>query len=260
MEKVKVSGLNTGDIPLLSDKEMLDLFNAMDRGKDDARDKLVNSNLRLVLSILKRFKRSDHPIDDLFQVGCIGLMKAVDNFDINRGLKFSTYAVPMIIGEIKRYIRDNRKIRVSRSLRKLAYQVLKLKEQLRQKNGKEPTISEIAEKLEISKEEIIYALDATKTPISLFKPVFQGEGEDLYLVDQLSIEDKVDWTEHINMKEAFNRLEPRELMIIKLKFYEGATQSEIAQRIGLSQAQISRIQKKALKKLKGEMELREAVR
>ncbi len=255
MEKVKLAGVNTSKLPVLSNEMMVKLFKEMDLGGLEAREELISGNLRLVLSVLQRFRGSKHGIDDLFQIGCVGLVKAIDNFDIKRGHKFSTYAVPMIIGEIKRYLRDNRKIRVSRSLRNKAYRALKLKDRLRRENHREPTLSEVAERLNLSCEEIVHALEATKTPLSLYRPVFEDEGQELYLIDQLG-DNKADWSEAINLQEAFKGLSTRERFIINLKFYEGWTQAEIAEEIGVSQAQISRIQKRALKKLQQEMEVK----
>ncbi len=258
MEKVQLTGVNTTQLAVLSNKEMMNLFKRLEVGDHSVRNQIINGNLRLVLSVLQRFRNNPHPIDDLFQVGCIGLLKAVDNFDLDKGVRFSTYAVPMIMGEIRRYIRDNREIRVSRSLRKIAYRALKLKDKLSKERGEEPTFAEISEKIGIPREDIIYALEATKSPISLFTPIFKDEGEPLRLMDQLSDQSSgLDWTEGINMREAFSELSERENLIINLRFYQGETQTEIAEKIGVSQAQISRIQKKALKKLKKVAEMRE---
>lgn len=250
MERVKLTGVETGSLPVLSNQEMRQLFKKMHKGDTEARSEIITGNLKLVLSVLKKFKDADFPIDDLFQIGCIGLTKAVDNFDLERGVKFSTYAVPMIMGEIKRYIRDNKELQVSRSLRKLAYKALKLKEQLEEKKKEEPTLEEIAAKMDVSREKIVQALEATKNPISLFKPVFESEGDNLLLLDQLGEGVEHSWIEKIDLRQALDCLSAREQLTIKEKFYEGKTQSEIAEMVGVSQAQISRIQNKALNKLK----------
>ncbi|TDX48435.1 SigB/SigF/SigG family RNA polymerase sigma factor [Orenia marismortui] len=257
MEKVKLTGVNTAQLPVLSNKEMLDLFNRMNNGEIEARNQIVNGNLKLVLSVLQKFRNNSHPLDDLFQVGCIGLVKAVDNFKVDKGVRFSTYAVPMILGEVRRYIRDNREIRVSRSLRKIAYRTLKLRDELLKKRGKEPSLEEISQKLDIPRSDIIYALEATKSPISIFTPIFEDEGEPLRIMDQISDKGGIGWIEEINMRRGFEVLSARERLIINLRFYEGETQEEISNRVGVSQAQISRIQKKALEKLKSAIELKE---
>ncbi|WP_408955381.1 SigB/SigF/SigG family RNA polymerase sigma factor [Natroniella sp. ANB-PHB2] len=249
MGSVELTGVDTSKLPVLSNEEMMELFKKMNTGQKEARRELISSNLKLVLSVLQRYRNSSHPVDDLFQIGCVGLVKAVDNFDLNKGVRFSTYAVPMIIGEIKRYLRDNREIRISRSLRNTAYRAMQLKERLRKKNAEEPTLDQIAEKLEMSREEVVYALEATKSPISLYKPVFEDEGEPIRLVDQLSEEEGLKLTDEINIREALKVLTARERLIIKLRFYQGRTQAEVAERIGVSQAQISRLQKRATNKL-----------
>ncbi|MCK8816699.1 RNA polymerase sporulation sigma factor SigG [Natroniella sulfidigena] len=249
MGSVELTGVDTSKLPVLSNEEMMELFEQMNAGEQEARRKLISSNLKLVLSVLQRYRNTNHPVDDLFQVGCVGLVKAVDNFDLSKGVRFSTYAVPMIIGEIKRYLRDNREIRISRSLRNTAYRAMQLKERLRKKNAEEPTLDQIAEKLDMSREEVVYALEATKSPISLFKPVFEDEGEPIRLVDQLSEEENLELTDEINVREALKVLTARERLIIKLRFYQGRTQAEVAERIGVSQAQISRLQKRAINKL-----------
>ncbi|GAB6099578.1 RNA polymerase sporulation sigma factor SigG [Halanaerocella petrolearia] len=260
MKRVELAGFETSDLPVLSNEEMMRLFKELEAGNHEARQDIINGNLRLVLSVLQRFRSNNYGIDDLFQVGCVGLIKAVDNFDIERGVKFSTYAVPMIIGEVKRHIRDNKRVRVSRSLRKIAYQALKLKEELRNEKGGEPTLEEIADRMDVSREKIVHSLEAVKNPVSLFKPVFQEEGDSLLLLDQLSDNEDLDWIEGLNVREALQDLTAREQFIIKLKFYEGKTQSEIAEKVGVSQAQISRIQKKALQKLRKSVEIEEDIR
>jgi RNA polymerase sporulation-specific sigma factor len=250
MKRVELAGVNTKNLNVLSHKEMNKLFKKMNQGVKSARSKLIKGNLRLVLSVLKKFRNRKCPADDLFQIGCVGLIKAIDNFDTTRGVRFSTYAVPMIVGEIKRYLRDDQDIRVSRSLRKIAYRALQTKEELREKRAKEPSITEIAEKLQIPKEKLVYALEATKSPISLFKSVFEEEGDSLFLLQQLSSEETTeDLVDSINLNNALEKLDPRERIIIRLRFYDGLTQSEIADEIGISQAQISRLESKILDKL-----------
>ena len=250
MHRVELSGVNTKELNVLSYSEMKKLFKELEQGSITARNKLIKGNLKLVLSVLKRFRNRNYAADDLFQIGCIGLIKAIDNFDITKGVRFSTYAVPMIVGEIKRYLRDNQEIRVSRSLRKIAYQALQTKDELREKQSREPSIKELAEKLEISKEKLVYALEATKSPISLFKSVFEEEGDSLFLFQQLESEENIeDVVDSINLRDALNNLNAREETIIRLRFYEGLTQAEIADKIGISQAQISRLQSKILAKL-----------
>lgn len=262
MERVELAGLDTSNLPVLSNEEMMDLFRQLEAGDKEARQEIINGNLRLVLSALQKFRNnSKYAINDLFQVGCMGLIKAVDNFDRERGVKFSTYAVPMIVGEIKRHIRDNKRIRVSRSVRKIAYQALKFKEKLRKEKGVEPTLEEIAAEMDVSREKIVHSLEAVKSPISLFKPVFENEGDSLLLLDQLAEgEEELDWVDGINIEQALKELTARERFIIKLKFFEGKTQSEIAEKVGVSQAQISRIQKKSLQKLKQAVATKEEVK
>ncbi|AGB42430.1 RNA polymerase sigma-70 factor, sigma-B/F/G subfamily [Halobacteroides halobius DSM 5150] len=260
MKRVKLTGFDTTELPVLSNEEMMDLFAQLEAGSNEARQKIISGNLRLVLSVLQRFRNNKYTIDDLFQVGCVGLIKAVDNFDSTRGVKFSTYAVPMIIGEVKRHIRDNKRVRVSRSLRQIAYQALKFKEELRKKKGVEPTLEEIAEEMDVPREKIVHSLEAVKNPISLFKPVFEEEGDSLLLLDQLESSEQINWIEGINLRQALKKLTAREQLIIKLKFYEGKTQTEIAEKVGVSQAQISRIQKKALNKLQQEVKVKEEIK
>ncbi len=250
--KVEISGVNTSELPVLSNKEMRKLFKAIQRGNEVARNKIVNGNLRLVLSVIQRFNNRGENVDDLFQVGCIGLMKAIDNFDLSQNVRFSTYAVPMIIGEIRRYLRDNNPIRVSRSLRDTAYKALQMKENLKNKKSKEPTLNEISEELGISRSEIIYALDAIQDPISLFEPIYHDGGDPIFVMDQISDEKTEDesWLEGIAVREALRRLNTREKLILTYRFYEGKTQMEVADEIGISQAQVSRLEKAALKRLK----------
>ncbi|MDF2473337.1 MAG: sigG [Lachnospiraceae bacterium] len=250
--KVEICGVNTSKLPLLNNAEKDELFQRILKGDKEARELYIKGNLRLVLSIIQRFSNSNENVDDLFQIGCIGLMKAIDNFDITQNVKFSTYAVPMIIGEIRRYLRDNNSIRVSRSLRDTAYKAIYAKEALLKKNDKEPTVSEIAEEIGINKEDIVFALDAIQSPVSLYEPVYSEGGDTLYIMDQVSDKKNKEenWVEEISLKEALSKLSEREKNIIELRFYEGKTQMEVAQEISISQAQVSRLEKSALKSMK----------
>lgn len=250
--KVEICGVNTSELPVLSNEEMRNLFKRMQSGERAVRNKIVGGNLRLVLSVIQRFNNRGEHVDDLFQVGCIGLMKAIDNFDLSQNVRFSTYAVPMIIGEIRRYLRDNNPIRVSRSLRDTAYRALQIKESLINKKSKEPTINEIATELGITREEIVYALDAIQEPISLFEPIYHDGGDPIYVMDQISDDKNEDenWLEGIAVREALRKLNEREKLILTLRFYEGKTQMEVAESIGISQAQVSRLEKAALGHLK----------
>lgn len=220
-------------------------------GNKEARDKLVNGNLRLVLSVIQRFTQRGEVLDDLFQVGCIGLIKAVDNFDISQNVRFSTYAVPMIIGEIRRYLRDNNSVRVSRSLRDLAYRAMQVKEQLTNANSKEPTIEEMANQLQCSREAVVMALEAIVDPVSLYEPVFSDGSDTIYVMDQIGDScDDSDWLDEIALKEAINNLTQREKRILNLRFFKGKTQVEVANEIGISQAQVSRLEKSSFDKIK----------
>ncbi len=250
--KVEICGVNTAKLPLLKNTEKEELFQKILKGDKEARELYIKGNLRLVLSIIQRFSGSNENVDDLFQIGCIGLMKAIDNFDITQNVKFSTYAVPMIIGEIRRYLRDNNAIRVSRSLRDTAYKAIYAKEALVKRNEKEPTISEIAAEIGISKEDIVYALDAIQSPVSLYDPVYVEGGDALYIMDQVSDKKNKEenWIEEISLKEAMDKLSARENNIIKLRFFEGKTQMEVAKEINISQAQVSRLEKSALKNMR----------
>ncbi|NLL70851.1 MAG: RNA polymerase sporulation sigma factor SigG [Epulopiscium sp.] len=252
IHKVEICGVNTSKLPILSNEQKEILFDKILQGDMKAREEYIYGNLRLVLSVIQRFHNRGEHVDDLFQVGCIGLMKAIDNFDITQNVKFSTYAVPMIIGEIRRYLRDNNSIRVSRSLRDTAYKALRVKEQLTYKNSKEPTIMEIAKEMDLPKEEIVFALDAIQDPVSLFEPVYQDGGDALYVMDQVSDEKNQDesWLETIALNEAMKRLNEREKLILTLRFFQGKTQMEVAQEIGISQAQVSRLEKTALKHMR----------
>lgn len=250
--KVEITGINTNEINVLSNEEMTELFKRLQENNEEARNLLVQGNLKLVLSILKKFVNRTDNMDDLFQIGCIGLLKAIDNFDLSHEVKFSTYAVPMILGEVRRYIRDNNTIRVSRSLKDIAYKALKIKEKYLQDTGMEPSIDYVAEKLEISSNEIINALEALKEPVSMFEPVYNDGGDTIYLYDQ--IEDKQessqDFSNRIALDEAMDMLDTRERQILDKRFIIGKTQMEIADEIGISQAQVSRLEKRAIKQLK----------
>lgn len=252
VNKVEICGVNTSKLPVLSGAKMRDLLERMQSGERGAREELIQGNLRLVLSVIQRFNNRGEYVDDLFQVGCIGLMKAIDNFDLSQNVKFSTYAVPMIIGEIRRYLRDNNPLRVSRSLRDIAYKALQVRDALVSRNGKEPTVSEIAEELKVDREEVVFALDAIQEPISLFEPIYHDGGDPIFVLDQISDDKAVDaqWLEGISIKEALHKLNDRERMILRMRFFEGRTQMEVAEEIGISQAQVSRLEKTALKHMR----------
>lgn len=252
LNKVEICGVNTSKLPILKAEEKEELFRRIKEGDMEARELYIKGNLRLVLSVIKRFQNSNENADDLFQIGCIGLMKAIDNFDTTLNVKFSTYAVPMIIGEIRRYLRDNNSIRVSRSLRDIAYKAIYAKENYMRTHDKEPTIAEIAEEIGIEKEMIVYAMDAIQNPVSLFEPVYTEGGDTLYVMDQISDKKNREerWIEDLSLREAMQRLGDRERHIIELRFYEGKTQMEVADEIGISQAQVSRLEKSALKAMK----------
>ena len=250
--KVEICGVNTSKLPLLTNEEKTDLFRRIQNGDTDARETYIKGNLRLVLSVIQRFSGSSENLDDLFQIGCIGLIKAIDNFDLSQNVKFSTYAVPMILGEVRRYLRDNNSIRVSRSLRDTAYKALSARELLTKKNLREPTIMEIADEVGISKEEITYAMDAIQSPVSLYEPVYTDGGDPLYVMDQISDKKnrEENWVEQLSLSEAMKRLPARERRIIDMRFFEGKTQTEVAGEVGISQAQVSRLEKNALKAMK----------
>ncbi|MCR6544489.1 RNA polymerase sporulation sigma factor SigG [Dehalobacterium formicoaceticum] len=255
MNKVEICGVNTSKLPVLKNDVMRKLFKDMQNGDLSAREKIISGNLRLVLSVIQRFTNRGENVDDLFQVGCIGLMKATDNFDLSQNVKFSTYAVPMIIGEIRRYLRDNNPIRVSRSLRDVAYKALQVRDKLVNKNSREPSVTEIAKELNIPREEIVFALDAIQEPISLFEPIYHDGGDPIFVMDQIGDEKNhdVQWLEGIAVREALRKLSEREKKIITLRFFEGKTQMEVAEEIGISQAQVSRLEKGALMHLKKQM-------
>ncbi len=253
MRKVDICGIDTSKLPLLKNEQMRLLFRDLQINHNlSAREELIYSNLRLVLSVLQRFGNRSEDADDLFQVGVIGLMKAIDNFDLNQNVRFSTYAVPMIIGEIRRYIRDNNSIRVSRSLRDTAYHALKMRESLSYELGREPTVDEIAQKLDLPKEDVVFALDSIQEPMSLFEPIYNDGGDPIYLMDQLGDQKNTDhrWMENILIRQAIKHLNEREQTIIDLRFFQGKTQMEVAEEIGISQAQVSRLEKGALNQMK----------
>lgn len=252
LNKVEICGVNTATLPILTKEEKAELFVRMKAGDMVARETFIRGNLRLVLSVIKRFQNSNENADDLFQIGCIGLIKAIDNFDPTLGLQLSTYGVPMIIGEIRRYLRDNNSIRVSRSLRDTAYKAIYAKERYMKQYLKEPTIQEIATEIGINKEDIVVALDAIQSPMSLQEPVYSDGGDVLYIMDQVSDKKNKEekWVENLSLETAMGRLDARENFIISLRFFEGRTQMEVAEEIGISQAQVSRLEKNALRSMK----------
>ncbi|MBP2626402.1 MAG: polymerase, sigma 28 subunit, SigG [Firmicutes bacterium] len=248
INKVEICGVNTAKLPVLSAIKMRELFVVLQNGELSVREQLIYGNLRLVLSVIQRFNNRGEYVDDLFQVGCIGLMKAIDNFDLSQNVKFSTYAVPMIIGEIRRYLRDNNPIRVSRSMRDIAYKALQVRDSLVCRHSREPSIAEIANELKMQREEIVFALDAIQEPISLFEPIYHDGGDPIFVMDQISDNKHLDfnWLEGVAIKDALYRLNDREKHILNLRFFEGKTQMEVADEIGISQAQVSRLEKAAL--------------
>lgn len=254
MQKVVICGVDTSTLPKLKDREMKELITKVKNGDDRAREELVYANLRLVLSLVKRFYRSKNQSDDIFQAGCIGLIKAIDNFDESVGVKFSTYAVPMIMGEIKRFLRDSNSLRISRSIRDTAYKVLKKREEL-EANFKSATMEDIAKELEINRSEVAFALDAISDTMSLYEPVYNKNGDTLLLLDQLGDNKNTDenWTEKVALETALSTLSQRENRILTMRYFEGRTQTEISSEIGISQAQVSRIEKNALKSIKKRM-------
>lgn len=250
--RVEICGVNTSKLQTLTDEEKKDLLNRTKKGDQEARQKLVYGNLRLVLSIIQRFTNRRENLDDLFQVGCIGLIKAVDNFNTELDVKFSTYAVPMIIGEIRRYLRDNNSIRISRSVRDLAYRALSMREELISKQNREPTTEEIAKHLGENTQQVLRAMEAITEPISLYEPIYNDNGDSMYLMDQLSDNSSSDelWLENISLQDAMKTLTERERSIIRMRFYDNKTQTEIAEEIGISQAQVSRLEKAALERIR----------
>lgn len=250
--KVEICGVNTAKLPILKEAEKEALFVRIKQGDSEARDTYIKGNLRLVLSVIKRFSGNHENMDDLFQIGCIGLIKSIDNFNPDLQVKFSTYAVPMIIGEIRRYLRDNNSIRVSRSIRDTAYKAIHAKEVLSKNSFKEPTLQEIAEESGVAAEDILYALDAIQSPVSLYDPVYTDGGDTLYVMDQISDKKNKEenWVEKLSLSDAMNHLSERENFIINLRFFEGKTQMEVADEIHISQAQVSRLEKSALKTIR----------
>lgn len=252
INKVEICGVNTAKLPVLKEKEMRQLLLSMKNGDPSSRETFIRGNLRLVLSVIQKFNNRGENADDLFQIGCIGLIKSIDNFDLGHNVKFSTYAVPMIIGEIRRYLRDNNSIRVSRSLRDIAYRALQVRDKLVGENNKEPTVSQIAKELNIPREDVVFALDAIQDPVSLFEPIYNDGGDSIYVMDQISDSKNLDdsWLENISIKEAMKKLNTREKLILSLRFFNGRTQMEVADEIGISQAQVSRLEKTALRHMK----------
>jgi RNA polymerase sporulation-specific sigma factor len=250
--KVEICGVNTAKLPVLKNEETIELIRKAQEGDSEARDKLINCNLRLVLSVIQKFSNRGENADDLFQVGCIGLMKAIDNFDLSMNVMFSTYGVPMIIGEIRRYLRDNSPIRISRSIRDTAYKVLQVKEELQNKTQREPTVDEIAAALGIKREDVVMAMDAVCEPVSLYEPVYTDGDDSVCGMDQIGDTKNTDesWLQHIAITEAIDNLSDREKHILNMRFYEGKTQVQVASEIGISQAQVSRLEKNAINQIK----------
>ena len=250
--KVEICGVNTARLKVLPNDEIIRLLKELRAGHEEVRETIISGNLRLVLSVIQRFLNRGEPVDDLFQVGCIGLIKAIDNFNTSLDVRFSTYAVPMIIGEIRRYLRDNSAIRVSRSMRDTAYRALQAKEKFMSEHQREPTIDELARAMEIPREDVVFALDAIQDPVSLFEPVYFDGGDTICVMDQVSDSKNTDdnWLETIALREAIRRLSDRERHILALRFYEGKTQMEVASEVGISQAQVSRLEKGALQRIK----------
>lgn len=246
--KVEICGVNTSKLKVLKNEETMNLLRRTKAGDLEARQKLIEGNLRLVLSVIQKFSNRGENADDLFQVGCVGLIKAIDNFDISQPVRFSTYGVPMIVGEIRRYLRDNSAIRVSRSMRDTAYRVLQMRDKLIGENQREPSVEQIAKALDIPREEVVFAMDAITDPVSLYEPVYSDSGDALCVMDQVKDKKNTDenWVDHIALKEALRRLNDRERRILALRFYEGKTQMEVSAEVGISQAQVSRLEKGAI--------------
>ncbi len=250
--KVEICGVNTSKLTVLKEKEKIEFLKAMHSGDKYARDKLINGNLRLVLSVIQRFTNRGENLDDLFQVGCIGLIKAIDNFDISQNVRFSTYAVPMIIGEIRRYLRDNNAVRVSRSMRDTAYHAMQAKEKLQIELNREPSVEEIAKELGVDTSQVVIALESIVDPVSLYEPVYNDGGDTIYVMDQVSsLDTDKDWLDEIVIKETIKDLSEREKRILSLRFMQGKTQMEVAKEIGISQAQVSRLEKNVIDRIKG---------
>ena len=250
--KVEICGVNTSKLPTISHEKSRELFYKMQHGDLDAREELIYANLRLVLSVIQRFNSRGENVDDLFQVGCIGLIKSIDRFDLSQEVRFSTYAVPMIIGELRRYLRDNNSIRVSRSLRDTAYKALQARNKIAGNKLEEPTLDEIANEMNMKREEVVFALDAIQDPISLFEPVYHDGGDAVFVMDQVRDEKNADeiWTEEIALKDALEHLSEREKHIVDLRYFKGKTQMEVSGELGISQAQVSRLEKSAMKNIK----------
>ena len=253
--KVEICGINTAELKVLKNEEMVTLLKRLRSGDESAREALICGNLRLVLSVIQRFAGRGENVDDLFQVGCIGLMKAIDNFDVEQGVRFSTYGVPMIAGEIRRYLRDNSAIRVSRSVRDTAYRVLQAREALMAQDQREPSVEQIAQYLDLPREEVVMAMDAVVDPISLYEPLYDQAGDTVCVMDQ--VKDNANtaehWLDHLSLKEAIGKLDPRQRRILAMRFYQGKTQMETAAEIGISQAQVSRLEKGAIACIKREL-------
>lgn len=253
--KVEICGINTAELKVLKNEEMVALLKRLRQGDESAREALICGNLRLVLSVIQRFAGRGENVDDLFQVGCIGLMKAIDNFDVEQGVRFSTYGVPMIAGEIRRYLRDNSAIRVSRSVRDIAYRVLQAREALMAQDQREPSVEQIARYLDLPREEVVMAMDAVVDPISLYEPLYDQAGDTVCVMDQ--VKDNANtaehWLDHLSLKEAIGKLDPRQRRILAMRFYQGKTQMETAAEIGISQAQVSRLEKGAIACIKREL-------
>lgn len=252
MNKVIISGLDTSKLPNLSSEDLEDMLRRIKDGEEHLRGEFVKCNLRLVLSVIQRFTRRSEEVDDLFQIGCIGLLKAIDNFDFKYNVKFSTYAVPMIIGEMRRYLRDNHPVRVSRSLRDLAYRALAAKNELAIRLDREPTVEEISREIDVSTTSIAFALEAIQDPVSMFEPVYNESGDSIYVLDQISdkASDNEKWVENLSIRQGLKKLSPRENLILSMRFFNGKTQMEVAKEIGISQAQVSRLEKIALKNMR----------
>lgn len=252
INKVEICGVNTSKLPILSNEEKKELLIKIKEGDQEAREKFIQGNLRLVLSVVQRFSGRNESADDLFQIGCIGLIKAIDNFDITQEVQFSTYGVPMIIGEIRRYLRDNNIVRVSRSIRDLAYKTIQVRERLTKETGKEPTIEMIAKELEVEPEDIAFSLDAIQDPVSLQEPVYNDGTDSIYIMDQVKDVKNTDelWAENITILEAMKKLNDKEKTILNKRFFDGRTQMEVAEEIGISQAQVSRLEKSAIAHIK----------
>ena len=252
VNKVEIASVNTSQLPILTNKEKEELFIKIKQGDEEARNEFIKGNLRLVLSVIQRFYGRGENADDLFQIGCVGLIKSIDNFDLSQGVQFSTYAVPMIIGEVRRYLRDNNSIRVSRSVRDLAYKTIQLKDKFNKEKGREPTIEEIAKELKVEKEEIAASLDAIQVPISLQDPIYNDGSKKLFVMDQVKDNKNNDenWAETMTINEGLKKLNEKEKNIIIKRYFDGKTQMEIAEEIGISQAQVSRLEKNALEHMK----------